>query len=203
LKQGQKYVIANTAVFVIILLATLVGFFGFPFSQQIPALARTVLAQNNDTETIIKARTSALYLTQGIGALVASIFISVFSNLKRKGLLLVIGEVIFAGALISIAFPSSLPMTLGLIMVLGWSMVTQMAMMNTLIQLDVPDSLRGRVFSIYLWAIQGVAPFGSLFVGWLAQSQGVPRAALVCGALCLAAVIAIHSNRPVLLKKVS
>ena len=38
----------------------------------------------------------------------------------------------------------------------------QLVTMNMLIQLMVPNELRGRVFSIYLWALQGVAPFGSL-----------------------------------------
>ena len=32
--------------------------------------------------------------------------------------------------------------------------------------------LSGRVFSVYLWALQGVAPFGSLLIGWLAQNWG-------------------------------
>ncbi|MBN2386734.1 MAG: MFS transporter [Anaerolineales bacterium] len=201
--QGQKYVLTNATVGMIILLAALVGFFGFPFSQQIPALARDVLAQAGDTETIIKARNSALYMAQGIGALMASLIISTFSNLKRKGLLLVIGEVVFASALLLIALTRNLAGTLGLIGLLGWALITQLAMMNTLIQIDVPDALRGRVFSIYLWAIQGVAPFGSLFVGWLAQSQGVPRAALVCGILCLLAVIAIHTRKPILLTHLS
>jgi hypothetical protein len=82
-------------------------------------------------------------------------------------------------------------------------MVTQMMMMNTLIQLDVPDSLRGRVYSVYLWAIQGVAPFGSLFIGWLAQTAGVPRAALVGGIICLLAVTFVHVKWPILRNNVA
>ncbi len=74
-------------------------------------------------------------------------------------------------------------------------------MMNTLIQIDVPDELRGRVFSVYLWAQQGVAPFGSLFIGWLAQTAGVPNAALVGGSLCLLVVVLIHAKWPILRQK--
>jgi len=97
----------------------------------------------------------------------------------------------------------NIPVTLVLIGVLGWSMVTQMMMMNTLIQLDVPDALRGRVYSVYLWAIQGVAPFGSLFIGWLAQSAGVPRAALVGGVTCLLAIIYVFIKWPILRKNIA
>jgi MFS family permease len=201
--EGQRYILGNASVTLIVLMAAVLGFFGFPFGQQIPAVARDVLKQFGDTETIVKARTSALYIAQGVGALVSSLLISAFSDMKRKGLLLAFGQFIFAIVLIGIAFTKSLPLTLVLIMLLGLSIVTQLAMMNTLIQLEVPDALRGRVFSTYLWALQGVAPFGSLFIGWVAQTWNVPLAALICGGMCLLAAILIHSLNPTFRQSVS
>ena len=201
--EGQRYILGNASVTLIVLMAAVIGFFGFPFGQQIPAVARDVLKQFGDTETIVKARTSALYIAQGVGAFVSSLLISAFSDMKRKGLLLAFGQFIFAIVLIGIAFTKSLPLTLVLIMLLGLSIVTQLAMMNTLIQLEVPDALRGRVFSTYLWALQGVAPFGSLFIGWVAQTWNVPLAALICGGMCLLAAILIHSLNPTFRQSVS
>ena len=194
--EGQRYILGNAAVALIILMAAVIGFFGFPFSQQIPAVARDVLKQFGDTEMIVKARTSALYIAQGVGALAAALIISIYSDIKRKGLLLAIGQFIFAIALIGIGFTRSLSLALGLIVLLGWAIVAQLAMMNTLIQLEVPDALRGRVFSTYLWALQGVAPFGSLFIGWVAQTWNVPLAALICGGVCLLAAVLIHALNP-------
>lgn len=196
--EGLKYIRSNRLVTAIILLAALIGFFGFPFIQQMPALARDVLHLATDTETVIKTRTSALYMAQGVGALTAALLITFFSQLKRKSLLMGIGELVFCVMLILVSFNTSIPLALALIGVLGWSMVSQLMMMNTLIQIDVPNQLRGRVFSVYLWALQGVAPFGSLFIGWLAQSQGVPRAALVAGIICLVAVLTIHARYRIL-----
>ena len=194
--EGQRYILGNAAVALIILMAAVIGFFGFPFGQQIPAVARDVLKQFGDTETIVKARTSALYIAQGVGALAAALIISIYSDIKRKGLLLAIGQFIFAIALIGIALTSSLTLALGLIVLLGLSIVTQLATMNILIQVAVPDALRGRVFSTYLWALQGVAPFGSLFIGWVAQTWNVPLAALICGCVCLLAAVLIHTLNP-------
>ncbi|MGQ9816292.1 MAG: MFS transporter, partial [Candidatus Roseilinea sp.] len=57
---------------------------------------------------------------------------------------------------------------------------------------------RGRVISTYLWALQGVAPFGSLFIGALAQQFGAPAAVLCGGGVCLLAVIAIHLKTPII-----
>ncbi len=202
-KEGLKYIRGNTLVQAIILLAALIGFFGFPFAQQIPALARDVLTAAGDTEALVKARTSSLYLAQGIGALAAALFISAFSQFRRKGLLLTIGQFVFATVLIVVSMVTSLPLALGLIAMLGWALVSQLAMMNTLIQIETLDALRGRVFSVYLWAIQGVAPFGSLFIGWLAQTQGVPRAALAAGGICLLAAVLIHARYPVVRQKLA
>jgi MFS family permease len=194
--EGQRYILGNAMVVLIILMAAVIGFFGFPFGQQIPAVARDVLKQFGDTETIVKARTSALYIAQGVGALAAALIISIYSDIKRKGLLLAIGQFIFAIALIGIALTRSLTLALGLIMLLGLSIVTQLATMNILIQVAAPDALRGRVFSTYLWALQGVAPFGSLFIGWVAQTWNVPLAALICGGVCLLAAVLIHALNP-------
>lgn len=201
-RQGWEYVRANQMVALIVWLAMLVGFFGFPFSQQIPAVARTVLAQVGDSESVVEARTSALYAAQGVGALAGSLFLAFFSNLRRKGVVLGVAEGVYALALVAIAFLQSLPATLLLMAILGWAMITQMTMMNTMVQLDVPDNLRARVFSFYLLALQGVAPFGSLFMGGLAQWQGVPRTAFFCGVLCLAIVLTVHGRWPAVWKRI-
>lgn len=202
-KQGWEYIRGNTVVLLIIILVALIGFFGFPFSNQIPALARDVLQRVADTEATVAARTGALYLAQGVGALIAAAFISAFSTLRRKGLLMTIGQFVFAVALVLLAFGRNLPVAMVLIALNGWATVAQLMMMNTLIQIDVPDVLRGRVFSVYLWAQQGVAPFGSLFIGWLAQAAGVPRAALVGGLVCLLLLVFAHAKWPVLRQKMA
>jgi MFS family permease len=200
-KESWSYIRGNTVVLMIIIMVGLIGFFGFPFSQQIPAIARNVLSRINDSEQVVAARTGSLYLAQGIGALVAALFISTFSTVRRKGLLMTIGQFVFSIFLVGFALAINLPLALIFICIIGWSTVTQLMMMNMLIQLDVPDELRGRVFSFYLWAQQGVAPFGSLFFGLLAQTAGVPLAALVCGCICLVVVVLAHAKWPVLRKK--
>jgi MFS family permease len=201
MRESWGYIRGNAIVLLIILLAGWMGFFGFPFGQLIPAVARDMLHLAADTEAAVQARTSGLYLAQGVGALITALFVSAFSHIKRKGVLMVIGESIFALSLVAISFTRNIPLTMVLAGIMGLSLVMQNMMMNILIQIDVPDSLRGRVFSVYLWALQGVAPFGSLFIGWLAQTAGIPRAAQVGGLLCLLAVLFIHIKYPVIVRK--
>ena len=195
IQEGQRYIFKTPSVGLIIAIAALLGFAGFPIIQQVPVLARDVLRQVGDTDAVVAARTSALYTAQGVGALVAAIFLSV-GSFKRKGRLLIAGQYTFILALIGVAFPRTLLPTLILIALMGWGAVTQMAMMNTLIQLQAPNGLRGRVFSTYLWALQGAAPLGSLLIGWMAQSVSVPTTALICGMTCALAISAIHLRNP-------
>jgi hypothetical protein len=77
-------------------------------------------------------------------------------------------------------------------MLIGWGIVTQLVNMNTLIQTEVPDRLRGRVFSVYFWGLQGVAPFGSIVIGGIAQAWSVPAAAITAGTICCIGVIVIR-----------
>lgn len=200
-REGQAYIRQTRSVTMIILMAAVLGLVGFPLLQQIPVIARDVLAQGLDTEAARAARNSALYMAQGVGALVAAFSLASF-NPKRKGMLLAAGQFIFIAGLIGISFTHNVPVELLLFVLIGWGSVTALATMNTLIQLEVPDSLRGRVFSTYLWGLQGVAPFGSLAVGWMAQNWGVLGAALACGLICLVVIGGILLTNPDIRNKV-
>lgn len=194
--EGLAYIRTNSLVIAIILMAALIGFFGFPLVQQIPALARDVLKTASDTETIVAARTSNLYIAQGVGAMVAAFLAAYMNSSRNKGLMVTLGQVAFVIPLIALGFVPSLNISLALLVLMGWGTVTQLVSMNTLIQVAVPNGLRGRVFSVYLWGLQGVAPFGSLLIGWLAQNWGVPAAASVGGFVSLITIGGLHLFNP-------
>lgn len=109
---------------------------------------------------------------------------------------LLAGEAAFIGGLIGISFVTTLWQAIILIALLGWGGVTQLATMNTLVQTQIPNDLRGRVVSVYLWALQGVAPVGSLLIGWMTQAWSLPNTALVCGSICLLGVGGIQLFYP-------
>lgn len=73
----------------------------------------------------------------------------------------------------------------------GWGMVAQLATTNTLLQLQLPDALRRRVMSAYLWAVVGTAPVGSLILGSLAEAWGAPRAILFGAVVCALSAAAL------------
>lgn len=191
-KDGQHYIFSTPIVAMLIVLVTIPGLFGFPFTQQIPVFARDVLHEASDTAAIVAARNSLMVTAQGVGALVAALTLAIFSTMRRKGPMLIAGQIVFALGLIGLSFSRSQNIAFPLMTIAGWGMVTQLALTNTLIQITVPDHLRGRVMSTYLWAMQGVAPFGSLLIGSLAQSLGTPQAVAIGGFTCLIAYSLAH-----------
>lgn len=188
---GIAFIKESPLILAVILMAALVGFFGIPLTQQIPAVARDVLKSALDTEAIIASRTSQLYAAQGMGALTAAFLAAYLASADRQKMLMA-GQAAFIFPIIALGFVRELNTALVLLALVGWGTVTQLVTMNTLIQVEVPDHLRGRVFSVYFWALQGVAPFGSLVIGWIAQTWNVPVTILVGGMTCLVGIAAIR-----------
>jgi MFS family permease len=70
------------------------------------------------------------------------------------------------------------------------------------LQTIVDDDKRGRVMSLYTVAFMGMAPFGSILGGWVANHIGVPITFLCGGVLCLGGAILFATQIPKLLPMV-
>jgi MFS family permease len=197
LREGARYLLNSPSVSLLIVIAAILGLFAFPIVQQLPVISKDLLGQLGDTKATVDMRNSFLYTAQGIGALIAAFAIAMNNSARRRGLRLIVGEAAFILGMIAIPFSHSLWTTMVVIALMGWGSVTQLATMNTLIQLQVPDNLRGRVFSIYLWALQGITPFGSLLLGWMTQEFGLSATAQLCGLISLVIIGGIQLFRPV------
>ena len=196
LREGTQYLTKNPAVGLLVVIAATLGVLAFPIIQQLPVVSKDLLGQIGDTKSSVDLRNSLLYTAQGAGALIAAFSIAMNNSAHRRGLRLLLGEAFFIFGMIAIPFSQSLMPTMFVIALMGWGAVTQLATMNTLLQLQVPDVLRGRVFSIYLWALQGIAPFGSLLIGWMTQEMGLSSTALTCGLLSLVIIGGIQIFQP-------
>jgi MFS family permease len=195
-REGAQYLFNNSSVGMLVIIAAVLGIFAFPIILQLPVVSKDLLGQIGDSRNSVDMRNSMLYIAQGVGALIAAFSIVVNNSAHRRGMRLLLGEAAFILGVLAIPFSHSLPLTMLIISLMGWGSVTQLATMNTLLQLNVPDNLRGRVFSIYLWALQGVAPFGSLFVGWMTQQFQLPITAVICGLVSLIIIGGIQVLKP-------
>lgn len=187
-RAGQAYIKSDGVARMVIVMAGVVGLLGWPAIQQLPVFARDVFAMPGDTEPLIAGRQSLMVTAQGIGALAASLLLTWFASVRRKGLWMIAGQLAFALSLLGIAFARTVEPTVPLMILGGWGMVTQNNNANQILQLSIPREYRARVFSTYLFALQGITPLGSLLAGIIAQQFGAPTVALICGVACLAAI---------------
>ena len=195
LKEGARYLRRSAAVGLLILTAGTFGLLAFPIIQQLPVVSQDLLRQAGDTKATVDARNSLLYGAQGAGALIASFSLAMNSAARVSEGRLRAGQGAFIFAMVLLPFARLPALSALLVAAMGWGAVTMMATMNTLIQLAVPDGLRGRIFGIYLWALQGTAPFGSLLVGWMTQRWNLPVTTVICGALCALVAAGIQRSR--------
>src|SRR5438445_5146488 len=91
----------------------------------------------------------------------------------------------FAISLIAFSLSKNFWLSAVLLVPVGFCMMLQMSSSNTLIQAMVPDELRGRVMSVYSMMFMGMAPWGALIGGALADRLGAPVTLSMGAMACL------------------
>jgi predicted MFS family arabinose efflux permease len=84
------------------------------------------------------------------------------------------------------AFSKSFWVSVLLLLPVGYFIMLQMASSNTLIQVMVPDALRGRTMAVYSMMFMGMAPIGALLGGALSDRLGAPLTVAIGGLASLA-----------------
>src|SRR5438034_1253380 len=121
----------------------------------------------------------------GIGAIFGSLILAMFSNVRTLGDWAALAAAGFGGSLVLLSFSHSFALSLLVMLLIGFTMVTGLDASNTLVQRIVPDELRGRVMAIWTMMLSGLAPFGSLVVGVLAQQFTARRTFAAGGMACI------------------
>lgn len=180
MREGLGYIRRNQTVLTLLGMTAVSNIFAFGYSALMPAFARDVLRGGPETLGWLSA-------SVGVGALTGALTVASLGNFNRKGLLLTVGNLIFPTMVVCFAASNLLPLSMLILVGAGFSFMTQNAMANTLVQMNVPDHLRGRVMSVYMLVFQGFFPIGSLMAGTIAQYFGVPIGAAFGGTIAFIA----------------
>jgi MFS family permease len=171
LRAGLRYALANARVRILTSIVSAQGLLVLPYVFLMPVFADEVLGAGAPGLGWLTAAT-------GLGALLGAVALLAFGEVSQRGRLLVVGMFGFAVGLGCFALSRSLALSLVILVGVGWSQVMHLTTSNTLVQLAVPDALRGRVLGLYLWLHGGTLPVGSLLLGALGQRWGTPAALL-------------------------
>jgi predicted MFS family arabinose efflux permease len=106
----------------------------------------------------------ALLSAVGIGGVAGGLVAAALGQFERRGLLQLIALLLLSLALIGFALSSDLWIALPLLAVAGFFEMIYLTTNQTLLQLSIPDELRGRVTGI-VSLNAGLAPVGALVAG--------------------------------------
>ena len=155
----------------------LVATVGMNFTVIIPPLAANVLGSD-------ATGYGFLMTASGLGALGAAVALVIGG--RPRPVRIALGAVVLGIASVALAFSTSFPLSLALMIPIGAGGITMAATANATIQLSVPDGLRGRVMSVYTTVFSASVPIGGIAAGALASVAGIPMTVAVGGLLSLA-----------------
>lgn len=193
LKEGWAYVSGFAPVRTILLLFALVSLMGWPFTVLMPIFAGKILRGGPHTLGFLMGAI-------GIGALVSALSLALRKSVLGLGRMIPIATACLGVGLVLFGLSRILWISLALMLVCGFGMMQQMAASNTIIQTIVEDSKRGRVMSFLAMAFVGMAPFGSLLAGVLANAIGAPRTVMLSGVCCIAGAAWFATQMPTIRK---
>ena len=166
LRDGFAYTFGFQPIRSIIMLLALVSFTTMPYTVLLPVFAVRLHGQAGTYGFLCAAA--------GVGALVGAARLAARKSVVGLGTWIPWSAVLMGSGLIAFAFSHTFWLSLMILMVVGFGMITGMASSNTILQTIVEDKVRGRVMSFYTMAFMGMMPFGSLFGGLLASRFGAP-----------------------------
>jgi MFS family permease len=191
IRAGFGYVRSQAVVRTILLFVMFVGLFGLSFVPLLPAWAVEVLGGGAATNGYLQS-------ARGIGALLGALMLATFSGQVARGKLITIGGFVFPGLLLLFALTNLLPLSLLLLIGIGWGFMIFINSSNALIQSLVPDDLRGRVMSIYTLTFFGFMPIGALLAGSVAERVGEPLTVFLGALIVLVCAGVVYLRVPAL-----
>jgi len=189
LKDGLHYAGARSEIVSLLLLASVFGLFGNAYSALLPAFVDQVYNAGASGYGYLNAAV-------GLGAVTGAFMIAQFVDRARRGTWLFFANQGFSVLLFIFAFNQNFPLALAAGFGLGLCFMIQNTNINSLLQTRVDDAMRGRVLSLYTLSFFGLAPFGNLISGALAQSWTLMGSVAVFAAFNLVASVFIFVKNP-------
>lgn len=179
MREGLRYAWQTPQARAMILMSAGLSVVAMPYSTLLPVFARDVLQSN-------AAAMGWLMGANGLGALAAAL-----RHARRRSMDGIVGSIIgavflFSLGLLLLAWSRQMILSLFALTAIGYGMVSSLAGGNILLQMTAPESLRGRVASLYATLSLGTTIFGSLLAGFGASIVGAPLTVAIGAALTCA-----------------
>ena len=180
IRAGLAHVFGSRWPRTLVILTAVFTLFGSALLAILPGFARDHLGRDVGG---FGALTSAF----GIGAAAAALSIAGFGVRAGRERLALSAGLTLGGAVLLLGVVPHFFAAVVFLFVAGLAMATNAVMTNTILQTTAPDHLRAQVLGLYSFIVIGLAPFGAMQAGLVAESFGPAAAIAIGGGVCLAA----------------
>lgn len=187
LREGLSYAYRDGLLRSLILLDCAISIFAMSYATLMPVFARDILQ-------VGKQGLGNMFSATGIGALTGALILAKVAGTVPRGRVVITAASTLCTGLLLFSLSRSYPVSLGCLVLIGGSAVSTLGSINALLQSLSPEHLRGRTMSLHVFALMGLAPFGSLLMGWLAATW-TATVAIAAGASVCACVVMLTASR--------
>ena len=186
---GVRFVFRNPDILTLEIVVAAISIFGLGMMTLMPAWASSILDGN--------VRTNGWLLSaRGVGSLIGGLMIAYLGSRNIRGKIWSVGSLVMPVALIFFGIFKTLPISLLMLVFLGWGFMSVVNTTNAMIQSWVPDELRGRIISVHVLIFMGCAPIGALLSGSMAETLGEPLTVLINAIILLVITSLVFVLRP-------
>jgi hypothetical protein len=181
LREGLSYVLKHRILLWMMLLDFGQNFLGA--RALLPVYASDILRVGPEGFGLLSAASA-------VGTIAGGGLLSFMPQVRRAGLGVLTGITIFGVSTILFAYNDVFWIALVLLAGEGFGDVVSHVFRLTILQLNIPDQLRGRVTSVNMVFTNGGGPLGSFRAGAMAAWIG-PEAAVLAGGVTVLAIVAV------------
>jgi len=142
------------------------------------------------------ATVGLLYAAPGVGALLGALFTGWVGGVRRQGRAVIVAVIVWGAAVAGFGLVPWLPLGLALLALAGAADVISAVFRNTILQLSVPDALRGRLSSVHIAVVTGGPQIGDAEAGAVAALTSARVSVVSGGVACILGVLLLVRRVP-------
>ena len=172
-QEALRYVVNSPIVGGLILLSILPFLFGLSINTLLPAFSTDVLKGGPDDLGL-------LMTGMGFGAIIGSLALAKMSSVTKKGFWIIGTGALWGGLVAIFSITNDYLISTIVIGCIGFASAINMSMNRSVMQLQVAQSMRGRIMSVDMMS-HGLMPLGILPIGYIAETTGVQAGLFASG----------------------
>ena len=186
-RDSVRYVFASPGIVTAIVTVSFISTLAMPVVQQVVVFAEDVFK-------VSPLLFGLLGSAQGIGAVLSAPMVAGVIGRLRPSTQQFAATTGYGLAVAAFALAPTYAMGFGALAAIGLTHLVSASNLNSVVQLQVDDAMRGRVMAIYMVGVLGPAPFANLLVGWLISVYGPRPVVATCGGLLVLAALVLRSS---------